>query len=1166
MLGWLVTWAAYCQGNSSPTTNEVRIVGLEGIVEVSPSGASTWLRVQSNQVIFAYDRLRTSTNSRAVLRWSNQSMVPLGASTEIQILPPHAASAQSGLKLVRGILSFFHRDEPGRIRVLTRGAIAGVEGTEFVLAVADVNGTERATLSVVDGKVQFGNELASLVLTNGEQAFVDLGQPPARSAGFIANNVLQWCFYYPAVLDLADLPLTPEQEQSLAESLQAYRSGDLLAALEKYPAGRPPANDTERVYRAALLLSVGEVEAAETIMSELSTTDGAARPQKLAIALRQLIAAVKHQEAGTSAIPETATEFLARSYYEQSRGGGEASLAAALEFAREATVRSPQFGFAWARVAELEFSFGRNRKAADALNRSLELSPRNAQALALRGFLLAGGNKTREAIEWFDKALAVDSGLGNAWLGRGLCRIRIGDAVGGREDLLVAAAKEPQRAELRSYLGKANANFGDTARATKELELAKKLDPNDPTAWLYSALLNQQNNRINDAIRDLEKSQELNDNRSVYRSQLLLDQDRAVRSANLANIYRDAGMTDVSVREAARAVNADYANYSAHLFLAASYQPDLNNQISQRYETPSEVEFLLANLLSPVGAGTLSSTISRSEYSRLFEQNRFGIVSDTEYLSRGAWSEFGAQYGTFDKVSYDFDWAYASDPGQYRNNDFELWRLQLQLKLQITPQDTIYGRVSHYNSEFGDLAQYYDPTNSNPNVRLEEEQEPIITLGYHHEWNPGVHTLFLATRLDDTLTLVNPLQPTIAASRPDAPSDDTLVAVIGLDMNQRLATGLEIYSAELQQIWESYAHGTIVGTRFQYGEFNMGNLQVATNFVALFDNPAAQQDIESDFRRFSVYGYHQWRICDEFQLVGGLSYDWISFPENFRYAPVSAEEQTEEQLSPKAGFIWTPLERSTIRFAYTRSLAGASIDQSYQIEPSQVAGFVQSFRSIMPESIVGGNAGAEFETFDLSLEQKFETGTYLGVSGEILNSDLERVLGAFDVSLFTDFAVPSGIRQNLDYSEQSVVFSINQLLGKNWSVGARYRLSHADLETVFVEASDTVAFIDLQPREHVKGVLHEVNLSAIYNHQSGFYAAASARYYSQANGGDINNLPGDSFWQCDGFIGYRLPRRFAEVQLALLNIFDQDYRLHPINLHANLPRERTLAVRFRLNF
>jgi hypothetical protein len=63
----------------------------------------------------------------------------------------------------------------------------------------------------------------------------------------------------------------------------------------------------------------------------------------------------------------------------------------------------------------------------------------------------------------------------------------------------------------------------------------------------------------------------LNDNRSVYRSQLLLDQDQAVRSANLAAMYQDDGMDDVAVREAARAVNYDYANYSAHLFLANSY-------------------------------------------------------------------------------------------------------------------------------------------------------------------------------------------------------------------------------------------------------------------------------------------------------------------------------------------------------------------------------------------------------------------------------------------------------------------------------------------------------------------------------------------------------------------------------------------------------------------
>src|SRR6185436_16136441 len=93
----------------------------------------------------------------------------------------------------------------------------------------------------------------------------------------------------------------------------------------------------------------------------------------------------------------------------------------------------------------------------------------------------------------------------------------------------------------------------------------------DPTPYLYSALLKQQQNRINEAIRDLETSQDLNKNRSLYRSQLLLDQDSAVRGANLAQIYDDAGMSDVAQREAARAINSDYANYSAHYFLANSF-------------------------------------------------------------------------------------------------------------------------------------------------------------------------------------------------------------------------------------------------------------------------------------------------------------------------------------------------------------------------------------------------------------------------------------------------------------------------------------------------------------------------------------------------------------------------------------------------------------------
>jgi Tfp pilus assembly protein PilF len=1185
MIGCCALWTSASNAQPAsfkPGTNEIRIVELQGEVEVSPAGATTWVLTRTNQVLHPLDRVRSGVKSRFALRWSDQSVVSFGASTELEILPPDRPDAQSGLHLVRGLLSFFHRDEPGRIRVITRGAVAGVEGTEFVVAVDTLNGAERTILSVIDGTVRFGNEQSTLVLTNGQQAIAEPGKAPVRTAGFVANNLLQWCFYYPAVLDLADLPLTSEEQTALKESLEAYRAGDLLAALAKYPASGGAASDPERVYQAALLLSVGQVEKAETALASLSASDNSARLQRLSAALHQLVCAVKRQPNPSPFSPQLPTECLAGSYYEQSRALPGVSLKTALALARRAATNSPGFGFAWERVAELEFGFGRTREAMDALDKSLDLAPRNAQSLALKGFLLAAENRARAAIPWFDRALAADSSLGNAWLGRGLCRIRLGEMKDGRDDLLVAAALEPQRAELRSYLGKAYGDAGQYPQAKKELKLARNLDPGDPTPWLYSALLNQEHNRVNEAIRDLEKSQELNDNRSVYRSQLLLDQDHAVRSANLAAMYRDAGMFDVALREASRSVNYDYANYSAHLFLANSYNQYRNpNLFNLRYETPRETEYLIANLLAPVSAGPVSPTVSQQEYSRLFERDRVGVVSSTEYGSRGAWTQSGAQYGTFGTFSYDVEAFYQFDPGQRLNNDSEQRQLQVALKQQITPQDTVTLRVQHYEGEYGNLFQYYDPNSTDAKraeagYRINEKQEPIVDLGYHHEWSPGVHTLFFVTRLDDNYSLTNPFAPTLLTFRPEIdPGLPTLIAVHQTWLHERYTADVDIYSGELQQLWQLPSHTTILGARAQYGHFRVTDREIDPYppYASYFDappKPAAQTNINPLLKRFSVYGYHQWQILDPLQLIGGLTYDRLTYPETFQTAPVTDHETTADRVSPKAGLVWTPAKDTTARFAYTRSMGGASMDQSTRLEPSQVAGFNQAFRSVIPESVAGPIPGARFETYDISLEQKLRTGTYLGVSGELLNSTATRYLGAFDSLDQFDFAVPSLLRQDLDYSEQSLLLTANQLVAHEWSFGARYRLSSAVLKENLVNVPDHLPFNNAdspRPRVRLEGVLHQVDLLANYNHPSGFFAQCEAVWYAQSNTGYAPpGEPGDDFWQFNLFAGYRFPRRMAEVTLSLLNITGQDYKLDPLNLHSDLPRSRTLALSLRLSF
>src|SRR5262249_157827 len=163
-------------------------------------------------------------------------------------------------------------------------------------------------------------------------------------------------------------------------------------------------------------------------------------------------------------------------------------LTEALHAARLASLKAPRFGAAQIRYAELEFSFGHTDTALAALNQGLELSPRNAEGLALKGFMLSAQNKFSEAMQSFDHAIAADAAVHNGWLGRGMVKIRLGmdrrlvdigqpAVAAGRQDLQVAATLEPQRAALRSYLGKAFSQAHDLAHARKELDMAKKLDP-----------------------------------------------------------------------------------------------------------------------------------------------------------------------------------------------------------------------------------------------------------------------------------------------------------------------------------------------------------------------------------------------------------------------------------------------------------------------------------------------------------------------------------------------------------------------------------------------------------------------------------------------------------------------------------------------------------------
>jgi hypothetical protein len=622
-------------------------------------------------------------------------------------------------------------------------------------------------------------------------------------------------------------------------------------------------------------------------------------------------------------------------------------------------------------------------------------------------------------------------------------------------------------------------------------------------------------------------------------------------------------MAEVSFQEAARAVNYDYGNYSSHLFLANSFNalrdPKL---INLRYETPWFSELLVSQLLAPPGGGTLSQTISQQEYSRFFEGDHVGMFSSTEYFSSGDWIQSASQYGNLGNTSYALDGYYRTENGQRQNNDLEQLNFSARVKQQLTEKYSVFLQASYFDSDSGDVAQYYNQNSASKTLRVSEEQSPNLLLGYHRQWAPGSHTLFLAGRFDDDLELKdsNPallyLATTVSPFPPFATNMNlSNPGFFSLDYQSDLTA----YSAELQHFWELPEHTVIVGGRYQDGDNDTDSRLNRNPPIGVPSSVDSSED--TDLYRISIYAYEHWQILDQLRLTAGISYDRLHYPRNIDTSPISSKETSDEQFSPKAGLYYQPWEKTQFRGIYTRSLGGVFFDSSVRLEPSQINGFNQAFRSLIPESVVGLVPGTEFDTFGLGWDQSFDTRTYLTVEGEYLMSDGDRTIGLLSNS---DPFVPtpdtaSTTRQSLDYTEMALRVTVNQLVGRDVALGSSYRLTHADLDSDSPVAGTVL-------NEDVSAYLHQVYLYAILNHPSGFFGQANAVWTQQSNQDYATDLPGDDFWQFNVYAGYRFWQRRMEARLGIMNLFDQNYRLNPLTLYNEMPRERTLAASFKFYF
>jgi hypothetical protein len=325
--------------------------------------------------------------------------------------------------------------------------------------------------------------------------------------------------------------------------------------------------------------------------------------------------------------------------------------------------------------------------------------------------------------------------------------------------------------------------------------------------------------------------------------------------------------------------------------------------------------------------------------------------------------------------------------------------------------------------------------------------------------------------------------------------------------------------------------------------------------------PTGHQDSSMD--RIAVYLYDTVEVLPQCYLTAGVSYDRLRYPENLRNTPVSVHETERDQVSPKAGLQWTPFSRVTLRAAYAQSLTGVSFEDSVRLEPTQLAGFIQSFRNIVPESLAGSISGARHETAGLALDWPFLPGSFFGVQAEWLRADASQRIGVFDFTITPERFASATTPEKLNYEERSLSAVLTHHFTTELTAGTRYRFTQSELDRRLSEVS-TAVFPGA--KTHEEADLHQLTLFLQQEFASGLYGLFQARWNHQSNDGYTPGRPVEDFWQFDVFVGWRFWRNHVDATVGLINLSDQDYRLNPLTPYNDISRQREFVARLRFNF
>jgi tetratricopeptide (TPR) repeat protein len=1065
-----------------------RMVSVQGIVEVRRASQTQWQPARLNDTFCTGDRIQVGEKSRADVALVNQPVLRLDQDTTITFGGVRE-SRTSLIELVKGALYFFSR-LPRNLEIITAFVNAGVEGTEGLVQVE----IDRALISIFEGKVLASNQAGSLILTDGQSAVAERGQAPVLRAIVRPRDAVQWALYYPPALYLRpnEFPAGPGWQGLVRNSVESYMKGDFQDAFEAIK-GVP--NDLREprffTYRASLLLAVGRVDEAGPDLERALSLDPSYGE---ALALQSIIAVVQNDkekalalaQKSVAADPKSASALIARSYAQQANfdlEGARISL-------QQAVQSNPENTLAWARLAELHMSFADLDKALEAAKKAVALDPNLSRTRTVLGFAYLTQVDTDEAKAAFAKAIAFDQSDYLPRLGLGLAKIREGDLQEGRREIEIAVSLAPNNSIVRSYLGKAYFEEKRSPQDEREYAIAKELDPKDPTPWFYDAIAKQTTNRPVEALQDMEKAIELNDNRAVYRSRLELDSDLAARSASQARIYSDLGFQQLALVEGWKSVNTDPTNFSAHRFLADSYA------VLPRHEIARVSELLQSQLLQPLNMTPIQphlaesnlflisaggpTAVSFNEFNPLFNRNGLNFQTTGLGGENGTYAGEGVLSGIYKKASFSLGGFHFQTDGFRKNAGQNDNISNAFLQFELSPQTSIQGEYRYRNLDRGDIRLRFFPSDVFPDETNKTETQ-TARFGLRHAFSPD--SIILSSliyqnanfQIKENSIPQNPIFTFTDQKRPES-----------------------AFSGEIQHLFRSASFNLTSGAGYAKSDGKV-DITAGTIFPPPFDILSFPSS-STNLKHTNVYTYSYINLLKNVTFTLGASGDFASGD--------SPEFKDKHQFNPKFGITWNPFPSTTLRTAIFRVLKRKLItDQT--LEPTQVAGFNQFFDDLN---------GTDAWRYGGAIDQKFT---------EIIFGGLE----------FSKRDMKSPFVINNIGREQDM----HESLGRSYLFWTPHPWLALRAEYIF-ERFKSDGSTD-QPK---KLNTHRVPLGISFFHPSGFGATLNANYVNQDGRFVLSNQDvrsgSENFWTVDAAINYRLPKRYGFITVGVTNLFDKNFK------------------------